>query len=32
MFPKEETESRYTIGGDDAKLRANNSFLYDPVD
>lgn len=32
IFPKEESESRYTIGSNDAKLRANNSFLYDPVD
>lgn len=31
MFMEQETESRYTIGAD-AKLRANNSYLFDAVD
>jgi hypothetical protein len=31
MFLEQETESRYTIGAD-AKLRANNSYLFDAVD
>ncbi len=31
MFFEKETESRYTIGAD-AKLRANNSYLFDAVD
>jgi len=32
IFPKEEFESRYTVGGKDARLRANNSYLHDAVD
>jgi len=31
MFPEQETESRYTLGAD-ARLRANNSYLFDAVD
>ncbi|MFH0761270.1 MAG: cell division protein FtsZ [Bacteroidota bacterium] len=31
MFLEQQTESRYTIGAD-AKLRANNSYLFDAVD
>ncbi len=32
IFPREELESRYTVGGKDARLRANNSYLHDAVD
>ena len=32
IFPKEELESRFTIGGKDARLRENNSYLHDAVD
>jgi len=32
IFPKEELESRYTVSGSDARLRANNPYLHDAVD
>lgn len=32
IFPKELSESRYTLGSKDNRLRANNSYLHDAVD
>jgi cell division protein FtsZ len=32
IFPKEVSESRYTLGSKDNRLRANNSYLHDAVD
>jgi len=32
MFPEKEEKSRYTMGGDDNRLRPNNPYLHDAVD
>jgi len=32
IFPRDASESRYTMGSKDNRLRANNSYLHDAVD